>query len=197
MTIATAVARSPIASETRPATSVRVRRSRPLASVPKRKRRRSIGASIESRLPSSARSRTCAGPNRSERSKKASSRSSIGRGATRVRRRASPSMPGIFGAGADARRNALRRRHDLLGLRVRRHARRDADIVLVDAIVGVPRRERAEKAGERDQGQHGHARDGGAVARQARPRVGPERAAGDLLHDRQDGRLTHSAPADR
>ena len=69
MRIATKVARSPIASEICPAIMVRVRRSRPLVSVPNRKCCRSNGTSTTSRRPSSPRSTTLAVPNRSERSK--------------------------------------------------------------------------------------------------------------------------------
>ena len=116
MTIATAVARRPIASETRPAISVRVRRSRPLASVPNRKRWRSIGTSIESRRPSS---RALEDARRAEQvgALEEGEQALVDRARRRraSRRRASPSIRDLLGAGADARRDALGRRHDLLG----------------------------------------------------------------------------------
>ena len=140
MTIATKVARRPMASETRPAIIVRVSRSRPLASVPNRKRWRSIGTSIDE---PPAVVGALDHPGRAEQV-----------GAIEIgeqplvdrarRQRASGAGvafdPGIFGAWRGCAR-AMRsdRRHDLLGLRDRRRqARRDAHIVLVDPIVGCP-----------------------------------------------------------
>ena len=183
-----------MASEMRTPIMMRAARSRPMASVPKKKCRRWTSAdSVPRRLVA----RTARGGGwRTGRS----ARSSAGCAGRSARRRQTSTLIGaavehrLAVVEAGAGELALEAGQDGVGARIGLEARGHADELRIDPVVGMRPDQRAEDADQRQREQHDGAGDGGAVPAEADPGVLPERAAGDGQLGERFGLDDHGRP---